>query len=175
MTNRDYYHRTFSKLQPSRDYLAEVNKMTEKRRVRLPKPALAAMIAVAMTAGTSGICYAADVGGIQRHVQIWVMGDQTDAVLHFDSEDGSYSASYTNEDGTTSEIQGGGVVIDTDSTERPVTASEAAEHIRNMPDVVVGDDGSCTLYYQGQSANITNLFDQDGYCYLTLVDEESGK
>lgn len=175
MTNRDYFHRTFSKLQPSRDYLAEVNGMMEKRKIRLPKAAAATIIAVAMTAGTSGICYAADVGGIQRQIQIWTMGDQTDAVLKFNSEDGSYDVSYKDTDGTTSEMHGGGTVIEANGTERPVTDSEAEEHIRNMPEVITGDDGSCTLYYQGQSVDITNLFGQDGYCYLTLVNEDSGK
>ena len=53
-------------------------------------PRLAAACAAAvLTMGLASAAYAADVGGIQRSIQIWVNGDQTDAVL--DVRDSSYT------------------------------------------------------------------------------------
>lgn len=174
MTNRDFYHRTFSKLQTSRDYLAEVKGMKEKRKARLPKAAVAAIIAFAASVGTSGLCYAADVGNIQRQVQLWVRGDQTDAVMDFNSTDGTYTVSYQNTDGTTTEISGGGVQINADGTETPISQEDALDDL-NMPEVVTNDDGTYSLYYEGQSMDITNLFDDSGYCYVEMKDADSGK
>ena len=69
-------------------------------------PRLAAACAAAvLTMGLASAAYAADVGGIQRSIQIWVNGDQTDAVL--DVRDSSYTVTYQDQDGVSHEFGGG--------------------------------------------------------------------
>lgn len=74
----------------------------------------------------TGTAYAANVGGIQRTVQIWLHGDQTQATLDV-SNDGTYTMEYYNEDGTLHQTGGGGVSIDADGTQRALTAEELME------------------------------------------------
>ena len=77
--------------------------------------AAAAMFAVVIRLG--GSAYAMDIGGIQRIVQVWIHGDQTDAMLVI--ENGSCSLEYEDEDGKLVHRGGGGVAINPDGTERP--------------------------------------------------------
>ena len=108
--------------------------------------------------------YAADIGGIRRIIQIWLHGDQTTAVL--DVQNGQYTL--TDEEG--SFIQGGGgIAIEPDGSERPVTEDEILEHL-DQPEVDHKEDGSIWVYYRGQKIEITDRFDSDGYCYLELRD-----
>lgn len=147
MSNREYYHRTFSKLQTSRDYLSEVQEMSKMKIFRLPKVAVAAIIAIAATIGTTGICYAANIGGIQRQIQLLTMGDKTNAVMDYKSNDSEQSEAKGN----------------------------ARNKNSSMPELNISDDGTHTLYYQGHSMDITKLFDNDGYCYVTLSNQDTGK
>ena len=114
----------------------------------------------------STIAYAADVGGIQRTIQIWLHGEQTDAVL--DIQNGEYSLTYEGEDGATHEIAGGGVAFDDNGQERPLTDEEIMEHL-NGPEVEYKDDGSVWVYYMNQALEVTDLF-EDGVCYVQLKD-----
>lgn len=110
--------------------------------------------------------YATDIGGIRRMIQIWLFGDRTTAVL--DMQDGQYTL--TDEEG--SFIRGGGgVAIEPDGSERPLTEAEILEHL-DHPEVAYLDDGSIWVFYRGQKIEITDLFDKDGFCYLTLQDGE---
>ena len=88
MTNKEKYRRAFGVLHASEDILTEVKRMETKKHFSLRKAVLlfAAVIAVFAMAG---VCYAEDVGGIQRTIQLWRYGDQTDAVLEI--QDGHYS------------------------------------------------------------------------------------
>ena len=79
--------------------------------------------------------------GIQRTIQLWIHGDQTDSTLDI-KEDGSYSLNYSDENGNTVEQGGGGVAFDADGTERPLTEDEIMEQI-NMPEVEYEEDGRC--------------------------------
>ena len=108
--------------------------------------------------------YAKDVGGIQRVVQVWLYGNQTTAILNI--RDNQYVL--TNEAGSPI-LNGGGVAIDPDGSERPLTESEIIEHL-NRPDLVYKDDGTVWVFYRGQKIEITDLFDADGVCYLELRD-----
>ena len=63
----------------------------------------AAVIAGCIILGGTGTAYAANVGGIQRTVQIWLHGDQTQATLDV-SNDGTYTMEYYNEDGTLQQV-----------------------------------------------------------------------
>ena len=106
--------------------------------------------------------YAADIGGIRRLIQIWLYGEQTTAVLEV--QNGQYTL--TDEEG--SFIRGGGgVAIEPDGSERPLTEEEILEHL-DQPELYHKEDGTIWVYYRGQKIEITDRFDADGYCYLEL-------
>ena len=60
---------------------------------------MAACAAIVLAIGISTAGYAANIGGIQRTIQLWIHGDQTSAVLDI-NDDGpytSYNLSYQDE------------------------------------------------------------------------------
>lgn len=166
MTNREKYKQAFSALQASERISLEVENMaiiSQKRR----KNYIAAGLAACMVLVTgAAMVYAADLGGIQRTVQVWVHGDQTTAVMEFNEEDGSYYIKYPDDQGAEVEERGGGVAIEEDGSERPLTEEELMEQI-NAPDLEYGDDGTVKFYYMDQVMDITDQF-EDGVCYLQL-------
>ena len=166
MTNHENYQRAFSTLHPSRQWSMEGTEMKQTRKRYLPRAVLvcAAVILVLALAATA---YAADVGGTQRTIQIWVHGDQTDAVLNV--EGGEYSLTYTDENGEQHEQSGGGKAFDLFGNERDVTEEEIREHL-DMPDVEYCDDGTVWVYYHNQKIEITDKFDDDGVCYVKVTD-----
>ena len=170
MTNKARYQQTFAVLHASRASLEEVKRMQANhtyRPVRV-KRLVAVCAALVVIFALSAVAYAADVGGIQRTIQIWLHGELTDAV--FQVENGSYTLDIPNEDGTTSHRAGGGVAYD-NGTERPLTEEELLDEL-DSPEVEYKDDGTVMVYYHDQSLDITDLFDEDGVCYLQL--EEDG-
>lgn len=168
MTDREKFQKTFSKLHASPDLLTEVMEMAEKRRYHIPKIAVAA-IACMIVLGSGTAAYAMNVGGIQRTIQIWIHGDQTDA--QFMVEDGSYTLDYEDENGEAVHRGGGGVAIEDDGTERLLTEEELMEDI-NMPEVEYEEDGSVWIYYKNQKMDITDKF-EDGVCYVELKDGDT--
>ena len=110
--------------------------------------------------------YAADIGGIRRIIQIWLHGEQTTAVL--DIQNGQYTL--TDEEGSFIK-GGGGVAFEPDGSERPLTEEEILAHLEH-PEVIYQEDGSIWLFYRGQKIDITDRFDEEGYCYLELQDGE---
>ena len=168
MTNKEKYKPAFDALATSGDFQMEVDNMSRlNRRHKLKTIAAAIAACLIVTIGT-GTAYAADVGGIQRKVQMWIHGDQTDVTLKIDS-DGSYTGKYTDKDGNEKEFGGGGVAYEWNGTERPLTEEEIMEEM-NAPDVEYEDDGKVMLYYKNQSVDITDKFDKDGVCYVKLED-----
>lgn len=168
MTDREKFQKTFSKLHASPDLLTEVMEMAEKRRYHIPKVAVAA-IACVVILGSGTAAYAMNVGGIQRTIQIWIHGDQTDA--QFVVEDGSYTLDYEDENGEAVHRGGGGVAIEDDGTERSLTEEELMEDI-NSPEVEYEEDGSVWIYYKNQKMDITDKF-EDGVCYVELKDGDT--
>ena len=168
MTDREKFQKTFSKLHASPDLLTEVMEMAEKRRYHIPKVAVAA-IACVVILGSGTAAYAMNVGGIQRTIQIWIHGDQTDA--QFVVEDGSYTLDYEDENGEAVHRGGGGVAIEDDGTERSLTEEELMEEI-NSPEVEYEEDGSVWIYYKNQKMDITDKF-EDGVCYVKLKDGDT--
>ena len=164
MTNKQRYQRTFSVLHASEDCLMEVKVMKHTKKIHVPRLAAACAAAV-MLMGLATAAYAADVGGIQRSIQIWVSGDQTDAVLDVQGRD--YTVTYQDEDGVAHEIGGGGVAYDDFGGERPLTEEEILE-LLDSPDVQYRDDGSAWVCYHSETIEITDLFDEDGFCYVQL-------
>lgn len=128
------------------------------------KRVAAAAAALVLVAGSGRAVYAMDIGGIQRIVQVWVHGDQTDAV--FTVNDGAYSLDYKDTDGNNVHQVGGGVAFNSDGTERSLTEEELVSEI-NAPDVSYEEDGRVIVYYLNQELDITGKF-EDGVCYVQL-------
>lgn len=170
MTEKERFQRAFMPLHASPDTMTEVMKMTE-RKTKRPALRRAATIglAAALVLALGSVAYASDLGGIQRTVQLWIKGDQTDAVMTIDQ--GHYTIDYTDKDGTEHEMGGGGVAIEDDGTERVLTEEELFEHL-NQPEVEESEDGTVTVYYLDQSLDVTDKFNEDGVCYVQL---EGGK
>ena len=137
MTDKEKIQRVFDKLHASPDVLTEVlNMTTNEKSVPIRKKRLIPKVAVAIAAfvlvvGSGSAAYAMDVGGIQRIVQVWIHGDQTDAT--FTVENGSYTLDYKDADGNDVHQSGGGVAYE-NGTERPLTDEELLEEL-SMPDV----------------------------------------
>lgn len=164
MTNKQRYQRTFSALHASEGCLMEVKAMKSSKKFHVSRLA-AACAAVVMVMGLGFAAYAADVGGIQRSIQLWINGDQTSAVL--DMRDGSYTVTYQDEDGASHEIGGGGVAIEDDGTERPLTEDEILYQL-DSPDVQYREDGTIWVCYHSEEIEITDRFNEDGVCYVQL-------
>ena len=164
MTNKERYQRAFSVLHASPE-LMEVNTM-ENRKKYYVRRAVAICAAAALVVALAGIAYAADVGGIRRTVQIWLHGDRTDAVL--DIQGAEYTLTYTDSQGRTQERGGGGIAMEADGSQRPLTEAEIVEQL-DSPDVEYGAGGAVTVWWRGKGVDITNKF-QNGVCYVQLVD-----
>ncbi|MCR5783743.1 MAG: hypothetical protein K6G90_13530 [Clostridia bacterium] len=171
MTDREKYKKTFSALQPERDYLEKINntgviKMNERRRVSVPKLLAACIVIIAVIAALSAAAYAVDLGGIQRKIQIWTRGELTDVELNI-TTDGQYTVSYTDENGETRKSEGGGVAYDFFGRERPLSEEEIIEHL-NEPQLMQEDDGRVMLYCRDQKLDLTDEF-EDGVCHVKLT------
>lgn len=167
MTNRERYQRAFSALHASAKTM-EVKTMENKTR-RYTRRAVAVCAAAALVLALAGIAYAADVGGIRRTVQIWLHGDQTDAVLDIQgSQYTEYTLTYTDGQGRTRQMSGGGVAFDADGNERLLTEAEVMEQL-DAPEVEYGEDGSVTVWWRGKGVDITDKF-ENGVCYVQLKD-----
>lgn len=169
-SNRENYKKAFSVLESSRDFDLEDEKMARLQKNMIVKRLVAAAVICLVVIGGTGTAYAHNVGGIQQIIQMWIHGNQTDVTLDFDGE-GGYKMSYTDEDGNISESEGGGIAIEPDGTERPLTEDEIMEDFSdgsNSIDVVVDEETDrITLYYLDQAQDITDEF-VDGY-YRTTV------
>ena len=166
MTNKEKYKRTFSALHASGHFL-EVKPMKTAKTTRIPR-LVAACTAIIVLFSLSCVAYAADIGGIQRNIQLWLHGEQTDAVLEI--QNGTYTLSYEDSDGQTHIREGGGISIDAWGNEQPITEEDILEHL-NAPEVSYEEDGSVWVYYYGQEIEITDLFDEDGVCYVQLKND----
>ena len=175
MTNKETYQQAFSVLQTSGDFSMEVEKMAMRQKHHKVKTIAAAVAACIVLVGGAGTAYAANLGGIQRTIQLWINGDQTNATLEINNDGNSstYTIKIPDENGNSTEITGGGVAMDGDGVERPLTEDEIMEQI-NQPDVEYEDDGSVWLYYKDRKLDITDRF-EDGICYVKLTDGKDVK
>lgn len=169
MTNKEKYKQAFSVLHTSENFSLEVEKMRMGNKKRTMKTIAAAVAACFILVGGSGTVYAANLGGIQRTIQLWIQGDQTDATITF-RPDGSYNMSYSDENGKIIESGGGGVSIEEDGSERALTEEELMEHL-NEPEVVYKEDGTVLVYYYNQAIDITDKF-EGNFCYVKVSNEE---
>lgn len=135
--------------------------MTSKTHTTLRRGAVLCA-AVILLFAMATVCYATDVGGIQRIVHVWLRGEPINA--HLDIQNGSYTL--TDENGHFLQ-GGGGVSFGEDGSEQPLTDSQILEHLES-PEVCYYDDGTVFLYYQNQTVELTDRFDPDGVCYLKV-------
>ncbi len=166
MTNKEKYKQAFSAIHVSDDFTLEATNMNRTEKKYSVKPIAAIIAACIILVGTATTAYAADIGGIQRIIQIWIRGDQTAATITFDG-DGTYDMTYTDPAGNHQYMGGGGVAFNNDGSERPLTEEELMEHLM-MPDVRYQDDGTVWVYWYDQVVEITNKFEND-ICFLTLI------
>lgn len=166
MSNREQYKKAFSVLQASGDFTLGDEKMAVLKKKAMLRTFAAAACACLVIVGSSRIAYAANVGGIQRTIQLWMYGEQTDVTIDFDGS-GNYSMEYTDADGNTRELGGGGFDVDADGTKRALTEDELIWLLFEEVDVSYNDDGRIMLYFQGQVADITDKFEND-ICYIFL-------
>lgn len=165
MTNKEKYQKAFSVLHASDRCRMEAEDMMKMKKANYKKTVAAAAAAAILLVGGTGTAYAANVGGIQRTIQLWIYGDQTTATLTA-NDDATYTITYSDKDGNEKTRGTGGVAIQADGTEAPLTPEEIEEHL-NMPDVDYEDDGSVWVYYQDQKLDITDKF-VDGVCYTKI-------
>ena len=99
MTEQERFQRAFAPLHAPSDTLTEVMKMTEQTHRKSGRRTAVIALAAALLLATGSAAYAADLGSIQRRVQLWLHGDQTDAVMTV--EPGHYTLEYTDENGET--------------------------------------------------------------------------
>ena len=146
MSNREQYKRAFQALHASRDFSMEAMDMnTKKMRFNFSRGLAVAMIITVLLVGSLSAAYATDLGGFRRTIQIWMYGEAKDAIVEpytgggedVDVEcDGeatmaepSYVVTWTDGNGEKHQMQGGGVAMEADGTERPLTMDEYLEHL----------------------------------------------
>ncbi len=165
MTNKEKYKQAFSVVHVSDDFILEAKNMNKTTKHNTLKPIAAILAACILLMGTATTAYAADIGGIQRIIQIWIHGDQTAATITFDGS-GSYDMDYTAPDGTVQHQGGGGVAFEQDGSERPLTEEELLAHLSG-PDIRYKEDGTVWVYWYDQTLEITDKF-EDGVCFVKL-------
>lgn len=172
MTNKERYKQAFSALHSSGQFSLEVEEMEMIRKKHRKNMAAAAAIACAVVIGTGGTAYAADIGGIQQKLSMWLHGEQREVNVTPNSQDsGGYTFTYE-QDGETKSFGGGGVSIDDSGNETWLSADEVAEGLNRSADIDVDDDGRVWICYYDQKIEITDSFDENGLCTLTLTHED---
>lgn len=166
MTNKEKYRKVFDQVASSKMKPLEASEMIKQRKTHGWISNVAAAVAVVVVLiSISGMAYAADFGGIQRNLQLWIHGDQTEVAIVF-NEDGTYNMEYHDKNGAVQQRGGGGVAIEADGSERSLTEDELLDHL-NDPEVEYEDDGTVWVYYYSQKIDITEKF-EDGVCYVKV-------
>ncbi len=165
MTNKERYKQAFSALHPSGRLSLEVEEMAYIHKKHKTNMAIAAAIACAVIIGGSGTVYAADIGGIQEKLSLWLYGERTQVDVT-QSGDGGYTFTYER-DGKTETTGGGGIIIDEDGTETRMSAGEVADEINQTASVSADETGRIWVCYYNQKSDITELFHEDR-CLISL-------
>lgn len=170
MTNKERYKQAFSTLHSSGQFTLEVEEMEQIQKRHRKNMAVAAAVACAVAIGAGGTAYAADIGGIQQKISIWIRGAQTETHVTENGENGSGGYTFTySQEGETKGISGGGVSIDDSGNETWLSADEVAEELSKSAEIGVDEDGRVWVYYYDQKVEITDSFDEYGACSLTLT------
>lgn len=170
MTNRERYKQAFSALQCSGQHTREIEKAALRQKKHRKNTAAAAAVACAVIAGAGGTVYAADLGGIQEKISMWLYGARIEADVT-ENGYGGYIFTYT-QNSETKNISGSGMSTDEDGNKIWLPADEVAAGMSGSADISVDGDGTVWIYYYDQVIDITNLFDENGICSLTLTHED---
>lgn len=168
MTNKEKYKQAFSVLHTSGKKTWEVEKMIQIQKKHKANIAVAAAVTCAILIGVSGTAYAADLGGIREKLALWIHGQETEVDISY--EKGSYTYTYE-QDGETHVKGGGGVNIDENGAETPISAEELFAYLNEYAEVETDEDGTIWVYYYEQQINISDLFDENGFCRIALSHE----
>ncbi len=166
MTDKELYKQAFSALHSSAQISLEAEEMAKIQKKHKTNMAVAAALICAVIIGGSGTAYAADLGGIQQKLSLWLHGKETEVDVTA-TGNGGYTFSYE-ENGQIKEMGGGGVSIDESGNETWLYADELAEDMNRYADVYEDENGIVHVYYYDQIIDITNLFDQEGICRILL-------
>lgn len=166
MTNKEKYKQAFSAIHTSNNFSLEVKKMKRTNRHYIFKALVASVAACVLIVGSATAAYAANLGGIQRIMQLWIYGDQTEVTIQF-AGDGSYNMEYSDKEGDFKQQGGGGITFMPDGTELPASEEDLIKHL-TAPDVEYKVDGSVWVYWFDQKIDITDKF-ENGVCYIQLV------
>lgn len=167
MTDKELYKKAFSVLHSSAQLSLEVEEMAKIQKKHKTNMAVAAALICTVIIGGSGTAYAADLGGIQEKLSLWLHGKETEVEVTA-TGGGGYTFTYE-QDGEIREFGGGGVSIDEDGTETWLYADELAEDMNRYADVYADEKGVVHVYYYDQEIDITDLFDEDGICRIILA------
>lgn len=165
MTNKERYKKAFSTLHASDHISLEVTMMEKRKSIYRMKKVAAACAAVVLACGSMTVAYAADLGGIQQKIDAWIHGEKTE-VNAVDHGNGHYTYTFTDENGDSKEMGGGGIAIDEFGNETPLSAEEVLEQAVNS--VEADEDGKVWLYYYDKKIEITDLFNKENICKVAL-------
>lgn len=166
MTNRERYKQAFSALHPSGRLSLEVEEMAHIQKKHKTNMAIAAAIACAVIIGIPGTVYAADIGGIQEKLSMWLYGEKAQVDVT-ENGGGGYTFTYEH-DGETEQISGGGIIIGEDGTETWMDAGDVAEGMNQHASIEEDNEGRVWVYYYDQKSDITELFDENNLCLISL-------
>lgn len=170
MTNKERYKQAFSALPSSQQFYLEEAEMIQIHKKHRKNIAVAAAIACAVVIGGSGTAYAADIGGIQEKISVWLYGKQTEVNVT-ENGDGGYTFTYDRGNGTEGMSAYGGVSFNADGSETWLTANELAEQINNSASVEKDANGKVWVYYYDQKQDITDLLEKNDICRITMTHE----
>ena len=167
--NEERYQRSFNTLHLSDDFPERLEAKVREEREESKMSTFhgfsriaAAITICAVTFGVGGICYAADVGGIRTKVELWIHGEK--AEVEVEANDTGYS--WTDENGN--EYGFGGMALDDEGNEVPLSAEELAQHMNNDCELRP-EKGRMMLYYKNVSADVTDMI-EDGRLYVHISD-----
>ena len=171
MTNKERYKQAFSALQSSGQFHLEVEEMAQIQKKHKKNIAIAAAVACAVVIGGSSTAYAADLGGIQEKISIWLYGTKTEVEVT-ENDDGVYLITYERDDKPDMTIGYSGYTFDSDGNMTHPTADEFASAISGLAQVEEDEDGRVWVYYYDRKMDITDLFDENGVCGVSLTYED---
>lgn len=173
--NRENYQRSFNKLHLSDDFRSDLEERLEKERkgkIRMFNNSvhgiskIAAAIAIGViTIGSAGVCYANDLGGVRTNFEMWLNGSKQTVEVE---EDGNGGYTLTAEDG--SERGFGGVALNGNGKETPMSAEELLKEMNNDCFLDTADDGTVTFIYKNIKADVTDSIDENGNLYVHVDD-----
>lgn len=165
MTNKEKYKQAFSVLHTSDDFTLEVPQMKQKNKPRWLSPLAAVFAACVILFATATTAYAANVGGIQRTIQLWLHGDQTMVTFTY-VKDGYFEMDYIDSEGKLHWIGLGGTYVSEDGSTRPLTEEEILEELTRPGSHYLYNGSGWEEWYK--IAEITDQFEND-VCYAKLI------